>query len=234
LSRERTARSAAPLRRRPSGNRHPGRLPESLFREHRITREKKPSGGGGPDRCPVPSRRKQVSFRAARSALDRSSWDRRLHLTLRGANCLQVSLESPLKLPRLRVSNESFASRIGDSLPDQVDALAALEKVRNGLADVCCPLFSAHGTASAGEKRSGRSSRIGRDPQLPGRYPDPERLAAIYPRSYAHLNWCLSILRLLIFDSSVVRGKPSFPAAPDGPEIRPPLSSSAASMISLS
>ena len=34
---------------------------------------------------------------------------------------------SPLELPRLRVPDESFASRIGDSLPDQVDALAALE-----------------------------------------------------------------------------------------------------------
>jgi hypothetical protein len=51
---------------------------------------------------------------------------------------------------------------------------------------------------------------------------------------YAHLNRCLLIRRLLIFDSSVVRGIPSFPAAPDGPEIRPRLSFRAASMISLS
>src|SRR5713101_6599480 len=52
--------------------------------------------------------------------------------------------------------------------------------------------------------------------------------------TYAHLNWCLLIRRLLIFDSSVVRGIPSFPAAPDGPEIRPRLSSRAALIISFS
>ena len=40
--------------------------------------------------------------------------------------------------------------------------------------------------------------------------------------------------RFAIFDSSVCRGIPSFAAAPDGPEIRPRLSASAASMISLS
>jgi hypothetical protein len=48
-----------------------------------------------------------------------------------------VFLDSPLELLRFRVSDESFAARIGDGLPDQVDALAGLEKVRNGLADGC-------------------------------------------------------------------------------------------------
>ena len=51
---------------------------------------------------------------------------------------------------------------------------------------------------------------------------------------HAEINWCLLIPRLLIFASSVVRGIPSLPAAPDGPDIRPRLSSRAASIISLS
>jgi hypothetical protein len=44
----------------------------------------------------------------------------------------------------------------------------------------------------------------------------------------------LLIRRLLIFDSSVVRGIPSFPAAPDDPEIRPRLSPEPLRIISLS
>jgi hypothetical protein len=48
-----------------------------------------------------------------------------------------VFLDSPLELLRFRVSDESFASRIGDGLPDQVDALAGLEEVRNRFADAC-------------------------------------------------------------------------------------------------
>ncbi len=51
---------------------------------------------------------------------------------------------------------------------------------------------------------------------------------------YAQANRCLSIRRFLIFDSSVVRGIPSLPAAPAGPEIRPRLSPRAASIISRS
>jgi hypothetical protein len=49
---------------------------------------------------------------------------------------------------------------------------------------------------------------------------------------YAHLNWCLLIRRLSILDSSVVRGIPSFPAAPAGPEILSRLSARAASIFS--
>ena len=55
-------------------------------------------------------------------------------------------------------------------------------------------------------------------------------MAARYP----DLNRCLLIPRLAIFDSSVCRGIPSLAAAPDGPEIRPPLPASAASIISFS
>ena len=44
----------------------------------------------------------------------------------------------------------------------------------------------------------------------------------------------LSMPSRRIFDSSVCRGIPSFAAAPEGPEIRPWLSASAASIISTS
>src|SRR6202035_5621372 len=43
-------------------------------------------------------------------------------------------------------------------------------------------------------------------------------------------NRYLSMRKLLILDSSVVRGTPSLLAAPSGPEIRPPVSARAASM----
>ncbi len=48
------------------------------------------------------------------------------------------------------------------------------------------------------------------------------------------LKCSLSMWRLAIFESRVCRGIPSFAAAPDGPEIRPSLSISAASIISRS
>src|SRR5438128_8325973 len=51
---------------------------------------------------------------------------------------------------------------------------------------------------------------------------------------YAALNRPLSILRALIFDSSVDPGTPSRVAAPNGPVTRPMLSLSAASMASFS
>ncbi len=51
---------------------------------------------------------------------------------------------------------------------------------------------------------------------------------------YADLKRCLLIPRLVIFDSRVCRGIPSLVAAPDGPEIRPPHSVNAVSIISLS
>src|SRR5437867_4065065 len=60
-----------------------------------------------------------------------------------------------------------------------------------------------------------------------GRYPF---MTARYPG----LNRCLLMPRLAIFDSSVCRGIPSLAAAPDGPEIRPSLPASAASIISFS
>jgi hypothetical protein len=44
----------------------------------------------------------------------------------------------------------------------------------------------------------------------------------------------LSIFKDLIFDSRVDRGIPSFAAAPDGPNTRPPLSLKTASIISFS
>src|SRR5215471_11185715 len=51
---------------------------------------------------------------------------------------------------------------------------------------------------------------------------------------YPDLKRRLSILRLLIFDSSVDAGTPRRPAAPNGPDTRPLLSMSAASMASIS
>src|SRR5262245_31560805 len=51
---------------------------------------------------------------------------------------------------------------------------------------------------------------------------------------YPGLKRRLSILRLLIFDSSVDAGTPRRPAAPNGPDTRPWLSVSAASMASIS
>src|SRR5580658_7871374 len=47
-------------------------------------------------------------------------------------------------------------------------------------------------------------------------------------------NRYLSIRKLLILDSKVVRATPSLLAAPSGPEMRPPVSASAASMSSRS
>jgi len=47
-------------------------------------------------------------------------------------------------------------------------------------------------------------------------------------------NRYLLIRRLLILYSNVVRGTPNLLAAPSGPEIRPPVSASAASMSSRS
>src|SRR5262245_28732383 len=51
---------------------------------------------------------------------------------------------------------------------------------------------------------------------------------------HADLNWPLSIFSVLIFDSSVDDGTPSRAAAPNGPDTRPLLSLSAASMTSFS
>src|SRR6266851_652197 len=48
------------------------------------------------------------------------------------------------------------------------------------------------------------------------------------------LNWYLLIPNRFIFESSVLVGMPSFVAAPVGPETRPLLAASAASIISLS
>lgn len=59
-----------------------------------------------------------------------------------------------------------------------------------------------------------------------------DRLGGLGCDFYADLNWYLLMRRFLIFDSRVVRGMPSLRAAPDGPEIRPWLSSRAASIIS--
>ena len=49
-----------------------------------------------------------------------------------------------------------------------------------------------------------------------------------------NLNWCLLILKTLILVASVDCGIPSLAAAPDGPETRPLVSTSAASIISRS
>ena len=48
------------------------------------------------------------------------------------------------------------------------------------------------------------------------------------------LNRCLFIFKERILDSRVVDGSPSFVAAPEGPDTRPRLSPSAASIISFS
>src|ERR1700723_1828385 len=65
---------------------------------------------------------------------------------------------------------------------------------------------------------------------------DDESLS--FDRAYSLAGWALKrlllICRLVIFESSVWRGIPSFAAAPDGPEMRPWDSASAASMTSLS
>src|SRR6266403_1267317 len=53
-------------------------------------------------------------------------------------------------------------------------------------------------------------------------------------RDQADLNRLLSIPKMLIFESRVCRGIPSFAAAPDGPAIRPPASAKAASIIRFS
>src|SRR4030095_5748465 len=55
-----------------------------------------------------------------------------------------------------------------------------------------------------------------------------------YGQAYPGWKRRLSILRALIFDSSVDAGTPSRPAAPNGPATRPTLSLSAASMASFS
>src|SRR6266511_298921 len=63
----------------------------------------------------------------------------------------------------------------------------------------------------------------------------PVRWAAyLERRRYLDLKRCLSICSALIFDSSVDDGTPSRAAAPNGPDTRPLLSLSAASMTSFS
>src|SRR5580658_8139587 len=52
--------------------------------------------------------------------------------------------------------------------------------------------------------------------------------------NHADLKRFFLIPRMLILESRVWRGIPSLAAAPDGPAIRPPVSASAASIISLS
>src|ERR1700723_2369705 len=65
---------------------------------------------------------------------------------------------------------------------------------------------------------------------------DDESLS--FDRAYSLAGWALKrlllICRLAIFESSVWRGIPSFAAAPDGPEMRPWDSASAASITSRS
>src|SRR5262249_5920642 len=73
-----------------------------------------------------------------------------------------------------------------------------------------------------------------RRPRSGDRRGDPDDGAYPVRCGYVDLKRRLSILSALIFDSSVDEGTPSRAAAPNGPDTRPLLSASAASMASFS